>query len=343
MTSTTIIYILLNFIVMFVCGKISYKLNLVDLPNKRKIHSRMTAYTGGIAISIILLIGISLFNNFYPSLTLILSIGFLISIVGLIDDKYNLNIGGKLSLQIIPIFYLVIIENFTLNQIGNYGLFSLELGTFAIPFTFLSVLFLINAFNYFDGIDGILGSTSISVLLILYFLVNENSSNILVTEQNIKFFIVTILIPIVIFLFFNFSFFNLPKLFLGDGGSLLLGFIVSFILIYFANQNFIHPILLAWSVVIFVYEFLSINIIRLKNNQGLFKAGQDHLHHILFKKTKSIFLTNIIISLANIILFLVGYLSLLFINELASFSLFIILFIVFLIIRNLYSIKIIKI
>lgn len=343
MISTTIMYILLNFIVLFVCGKISYKLNLVDLPNKRKIHSRMTAYTGGISISVILLFAIILFDNFYPRLSLILSIGFLITIVGLIDDKYTLNIGGKLSLQIIPIFYLIIFENFTLNQIGNYGLFKLDLGTFTVPFTFLSVLFLINAFNYFDGIDGMLSSTSISVLSILYFLATENSSHILVTEQNIKFFIVIILIPIIIFLFFNFSFLNLPKLFLGDGGSLLLGFIISFILIYFANKNFVHPILLAWSVVIFVYEFLSINIIRLKNNQGLFKAGKDHLHHILLKKTKSVFLTNIIISSANIILFSIGYSSFLFINELASFSLFIILFIIFLIIRNLYSIKIIKV
>ena len=87
MISTTIMYILLNFIVLFVCGKISYKLNLVDLPNKRKIHSRMTAYTGGISISVILLFAIILFDNFYPRLSLILSIGFLITIVGLIDDK----------------------------------------------------------------------------------------------------------------------------------------------------------------------------------------------------------------------------------------------------------------
>ncbi len=339
MSSTTIIYILLNFIVLFVCGKISYKLNLVDIPNKRKIHSTATAYTGGIGISIILLFAIILFNNFNPNLSLILSIGFLISIVGLIDDKYTLNIGGKLSLQIIPIFYLIILEKFTLNSIGDYTFVNLELGTFAVPFTFLSVLFLINAFNYFDGIDGMLGCTSISVLAILLFLIIENNSHILIKEQNIRFFIVTILIPILIFLSFNFSVFNLPKLFLGDGGSLLFGFIISFTLIYFAKQNFIHPILLAWSVVIFVYEFLSINIIRLKNNQGLFRAGKDHLHHVLLERTRSIFLTNFIVTSTNIILFSIGYFSFLLINELASLILFIILFIIFLIVRNTYLIQ----
>ncbi len=337
MISTTVTYLLLNFLIIFSFSKISYKLNLVDIPNKRKIHKKPTAYTGGIAISVILLTAIILFDSFNKSLSLILSIAFLISFVGLIDDKFNLNIGGKISLQIIPILYLVIFENLSLISLGNYNYFNLELNTFSVPFTILSVLFLINAFNYFDGIDGILSFSSISVFIILIFLASREDYHFLVYEQNINIFLIAIIIPIIVFLFFNFSFFKMPKVFLGDSGSLLLGFLVSFILIYFANQNFIHPILLAWSVVIFVYEFLSINIIRLKNNQKLFKAGQDHLHHIMFKKNKSVFLTNLTISLSNIILFIIGYLSYLLINPLTSLILFIALFIIFLRLRNTFS------
>jgi UDP-GlcNAc:undecaprenyl-phosphate GlcNAc-1-phosphate transferase len=339
MSNVTIIYILLNCLVLFSFAKISYKLNLVDIPNKRKIHSKATAYTGGIALSVILLFAIILFDDFNKNLSLILSIAFLISIVGLVDDKYHLNIGGKLSLQLIPIIYLILYGNLALNNLGDYVYLELELGAFSIPFTFLSVLFLINAFNYFDGVDGLLGCVSVSVLAILYFLASKQISHFLVIEQNIQLFLVIIIIPISFFLFFNFSFLGLPKLFLGDGGSLLLGFIISFILIYFANQNFIHPILLAWSVVIFVYEFLSINIIRLKNNQKLFRAGKDHLHHILLERSKSVFLTNIFMSSINIILFLIGYFSFMVVNELISLFLFIILFIIFLIIRNKYSLK----
>ena len=340
MNSTVIIYLLLNFLIIFSFSKISYQLNLVDIPNKRKIHKKPTAYTGGIAISVILLTAIILFDSFNKSLSLILSIAFLISFVGLIDDKFNLNIGGKISLQIIPILYLVIFENLSLISLGDYNYFNLELNTFAVPFTILSVLFLINAFNYFDGIDGILSFSSISVFIILIFLASGENYHFLVYEQNINIFLIAIIIPIIVFLFFNFSFFKMPKVFLGDSGSLLLGFLVSFILIYFANQNFIHPILLAWSVVIFVYEFLSINIIRLKNNQKLFKAGQDHLHHIIFKKNNSVFLTNLIISSSNILLFIIGYLSYLLINSLTSLILFIVLFIIFLNLRNTFSKKV---
>lgn len=337
MKSLILIYIIVSFFILYFFSKLSYALNLIDIPNNRKIHKKPTAYTGGIALSIILVCSIILFDSFNTNLSLILSIGFLISIVGLIDDKYNLNIGGKLSLQIIPIFYLIIFENFSITNIGNYDLFEIDLGTFSIPFTFLSVLFLINAFNYFDGVDGTLSFTSISVLGILYFLSVEQHLHFLILEQNSQFFLITIIVPILIFLIFNFSFLNLPKMFLGDSGSLLLGYIVSFILIFFANQKLIEPILLAWSVSIFVYEFLSINIIRLINKQKLFKAGQDHLHHLILKKYNSIFLTNFIITSLNIIFFIVGYSSSILYNQFLSLILFIILFIVYFIIRNKYS------
>ena len=271
-----ITYSLFSFILFFICGKISYKLNLIDFPSKRKIHTKPTSYTGGIIISIILLFGIMLFDFSDKNLNLIFSMGFLMSLVGLIDDKYNLNAGGKLSLQLIPVFYLVVVEGLNLTQIGDYNYLKLELGSFAIPFTLLCILLLINAFNYFDGADGTLVFTSISVLAILYFLVSD---------QKLQLFLITLSIPICIFLFFNFSIFKLPKLFLGDSGSLLLGFIISFVLIYSANQNLAHHILLAWSISLFVFEFLSINLIRLKNKKDPFIASLDHLHHILLKNT----------------------------------------------------------
>ena len=330
MINELIIYTLVSFLLLFLFAKISYKLNLVDLPSKRKIHTKAISYTGGIAISVILVLSILLLEISENNLNNILSIAFLISIIGLIDDKYNLNVGGKLSLQIIPILFLIIFENLTLNQLGDYNYFKLELGTFKIPFTLICVLFLINSFNYFDGLDGVLSFTTISVLAILYFLTSN---------QNSQLFLIIILIPISIFLFFNFSLLRLPKMFLGDSGSLLLGFIISFLLIYFANQNLIHPILLAWSIAIFVYEFLSINIIRLRDKRNLFKAGQDHIHNILFKKTKSVFLTNFFITLTNIILFIIGYLSFVLISPLTSLILFIALFFIFLILRNQYSMK----
>tara|TARA_A100001015_G_scaffold317957_1_gene436345 strand:- start:573 stop:1586 length:1014 start_codon:yes stop_codon:yes gene_type:complete len=333
MNSTIIIYTILNLLIFFIIKKISYKYNLVDIPKNRKIHSTATAYTGGIAISVILICALQLFDFSNKNLNLILSIAFLISIIGIVDDRYYLNAGNKLSLQIIPIFYLVVFENLILTHLGDYNYFKLSLGAFAVPFTLISVLFLINSFNYFDGLDGTLSFSTISVLGILYFLI---------PDKNFHLFLIIILIPISIFLVHNFSLFNISKLFLGDSGSLLLGFIISFLLIYVASLNKIHPILIAWSIVIFVYEFLSINLIRLKNKHYLFKGGLDHLHHILFNYTKSIFLTNAFISSLNIILFIIGYFIYLYLNPLTSLISYIFLFFVFFFLRNKYSKKIIN-
>lgn len=328
MNSAIILYVIISFLLLFSLAIISYKLNLVDYPIKRKIHSKATAYTGGIGISLTLVLSIYLLQISENDLNNIISIAFLVSIIGFIDDKSILNVGGKLSLQIIPIFYLIIFESIILNHLGDYNYIKIELGTFKVPFTLMSVLFLINSFNYFDGMDGTLSFATISVLAILYFLTSD---------EILHLFLIIIFIPISIFLCFNFSLFKLPKMFLGDSGSLLIGFIISFILIYLANKNLVHPILLAWSVVIFVYEFLSINIIRLKNKRDLFKAGKDHLHHVIFEKTNSLFLTNFFITSINIILFIIGYLSFTLINTLTSLIVFIIIFFVFLILRNQYS------
>lgn len=325
MKNDILIYCIISFLILFLFSKVSYKLNLLDLPNKRKKHFKPTAYTGGIIISFIYVVSILLFSVNIQDLNSIIAVGFLVAIVGFIDDRYQLSINGKLSLQIIPIIYLITIENLSLIQMGNYNNYNFELNSFSMPFTLLAVLFLINAFNYFDGLDGTLTFTTISVIIILYFLSSD---------QYTKLFLITLLLPLLFFLCFNFSIFRLPKLFLGDSGSLLLGFIIAFTLIYIANQNMIHPILLAWSISIFVYEFLSINLIRLQNNKNIFTAGLDHLHHILFKKNKSIFLTNFLISITNIILFSIGYISFKILGPFISLTLFIIFFIFFYILRK---------
>jgi UDP-GlcNAc:undecaprenyl-phosphate GlcNAc-1-phosphate transferase len=328
MITYTILYSLIAFFILFFASKISYKFNLVDIPNQRKKHSKPVAYTGGLTISIIYIISISLFNIGNEKLDYILILSFLIAIIGFIDDKHQLNFIQKLSLQFIIILYLTTVKKFYLNDLGEYNHFKLQLSFLAIPFTLLCVLLLINAFNYFDGLDGTLSFATITVLLILYFLT---------VDKNIKIFLISILIPLLIFLFFNFSILKLPKLFLGDSGSLMLGFIMAYTLIFYKNNTNIHPILLAWSVAIFVYEFLSIHLIRLKTKRYIFEPGQDHLHHILFMKFKKLYLTNFLISILNIIFFIIGYSSFKLLNSTVSLVLFIFFFIIYFFLRLNFS------
>ena len=141
MISLLILFVVTNFVIFYLVSKFSYNLNLVDKPNNRKLHLIPTAYTGGLALSLIYIFSIYLFDFNDKKLDLILSISILISIVGLIDDKYNLNFGGKLSLQIIPIIYLITLQNFSLNSLGDYNFIKLDLNSLSLPFTLLSVIF----------------------------------------------------------------------------------------------------------------------------------------------------------------------------------------------------------
>ena len=114
MHNSIFVYFILIFALLLFFGKISYKLNLLDIPNKRKTHSKPTAYTGGLAISICYIFALQIFNIVEKNLNLILSISCLITIVGFVDDKFNLNTGGKL-LQIIK-FLFNRIRKFKINK-----------------------------------------------------------------------------------------------------------------------------------------------------------------------------------------------------------------------------------
>ena len=107
MNINIISYLFIGFLLMYIFSKLSYKLNLVDIPNKRKIHNNPTVYTGGVVISFIFCFSIIWIDFSINTLNQILSIAFLMSLIGFIDDKLHLNVGGKLSLQILPIFYLI--------------------------------------------------------------------------------------------------------------------------------------------------------------------------------------------------------------------------------------------
>ena len=312
--------------------KVSKIKGLMDLPNKRKSHNVATPYTGGIilALTFLFIIFITDFENKY--LNLILSYGFIISLTGLIDDRYYVRPGTKLLLQAIPIFFLID-QNLYLTNLGNYIIFgNLELGSLDKIFTFLCCLLLINAFNYNDGIDGLAAIVAITILTAfsLFLLILGNKS-----DSNNLFIILT---PILIFLIFNFGLLSNFKVFLGDSGSNLLGFILAFVAIYMFKENGVHPALIIWPLAYIVYEFLSVTIFRIIKNTGTFKPGKDHLHYEISNAFKcTLFYSFLIILTLNIFLILIGSYIFFKFGQDISIILFIFFFIVYLLVK--YVIK----
>ena len=176
--------------------------------------------------------------------------------------------GVKLILSILilaPILYLD--KNLVVSVLKfSFTTSDISLGMFDNLITILFFLLFINAFNMFDGINCQNGIYSVILLFVL----------ILIKNNNIFFY--GLLFSILIFNYLNFR----SKLFLGDSGSLSLGFLFSYFFIYYYNNN-----LIQFSDTIYLYmylpglDLLRLYIIRIKNKSNPFSPDRNHIHHYL--------------------------------------------------------------
>lgn len=319
----TLIYILIIFGTII----LSKKFKFYDIPNNRKIHSKPVLNTSGFALYFFLIFLVSNYE-FSFEIEEIISIGFFAFLAGFVDDRINLSAGVKLIGLLFPTIYLVF-KGFYLKDLGLYDNFGLlELGKFSIIFSILAVGLLINSINYIDGIDGLLSGISIIIFCYFIFLVKDN--------KNLEIMFSIILIPLIINLLFNFLSINTSfKLFFGNSGSLFLGFFISFTMIYLKVFENIHPSLLIWSVCLPVYDFLDVTISRLNKKIKFYKADQRHLHHLLTNQLKFSHLkASAILCVIQTSVILLGYLISKKISPDISLSMFVVLFIVFVLIKK---------
>ena len=318
------IFVAVSFTILISILLISRKLKLYEKVNYRKIHKHQILNTGGINIYFFYVLIIFLFE-FNHNIELIIAIGFIILLLGYIDDRVNLNPSTKIIFIIVPSIYLIL-SGIAIDNLGFYeNLGFINLGKFQIPFLILASCLLINATNYIDGIDGLLLTFFICFLSYYIFLLEDEK-----TIQLIK----LLMIPVIISLIFNF----LPtksgfKIFSGNSGSLFIGFFISFTTINFYKEFNIHPSYLIWPLWYPVYDFLFVSINRLLRNKSVFFADKTHLHHkifYLFKKNH--FKTTLLFFLFNSSLIYFGFM-ISNLSNLLSLIIFIIGFIFYFTIR----------
>lgn len=312
-------------LIAYICIIISKKFHFVDKPSLRKIHTKNVINTGGIPIFIFYILVVSNFE-INKEIELIIVYGSIIVFCGFIDDQFQISPGVKLFLIFIPSL-LLIEQGFIINELGDYELIGkINTGKFNYIFTFLCIGLLVNAYNYLDGIDGITILTTIIAFFYFIFL----SSNVAVIKILFIF-----IIPLICTFFLNILNINNPfKVFLGDGGSLFLGFLISALIIYLSKYENIHPAYLIWSVWLPIYDFLYVNIFRLKNKKKIYHPDKNHLHHLFFKKNKNQLKSTLIICLINIGVIFFGYITAEYSYKIFSLSAYILFFFIYYIIRT---------
>lgn len=326
----SLILIVIHILILISTIKISYKLKFFDVPDKRKIHKNKIIHTGGIAIFFTYIIILANYE-LNTEIENLVAVGSILVIFGFIDDQYKLTPGMKLFFIFLPIIYLIS-EGLYLEDLGEYkSIGRIELNKFAIIFTLLSVALLVNSINYLDGIDGLCLIIAISSLI--YFSIITNNEN---TNQLLIF----LSIPLFINLFFNLLPYKTNyKIFLGNSGSLFFGFFLSFLMIYLYKFEEISPAKLIWPVWLPVFDFLYVNYSRIINNKSIFKPSRDHIHHVTLEYFKNNLYALLFILTINTIIIFLGFAICKFFDNIYALAFFIILFVVYFILRRNFKIK----
>ncbi len=316
-----LIIILINILIFNYFNKISEIINLYDFPNKKlKIHKTKISLIGGsiIMLNIFVIFFLNLFFKnefliFFPSFEkeiIFLTMLSIFFILGFLDDKFNINPNKKFFLLIIiSIFFIVLDQNLLIQKFSlSFYKSKILLENYSFIFSVFCILILINAMNFYDGING---QSLIFFLFVFSYL-------LIVSEKN-EFYL--FIISILVFLLF----FNLKnRLFLGDNGIYILTIILSTSLIY--EHNVYRSIIFADEIFLLLFlpglDLLRLTILRLMKRKNPFYGDRNHIHHLLIKKYSLI--------KTNLILFILAIVPILSFNILKlNFFLVIFIFLIF--------------
>ncbi|MEL1253530.1 MraY family glycosyltransferase [Flavobacterium sp. DGU38] len=264
-----------------VIRNIAIKVNLVDKPNYRKVHLTAIPLVGGISIALAVLTTIFVSNyrlSFLREYLPILASAMVLLIVGVIDDKKDICAKYKLIIQ----FLLALIIAFSGTRItslfGVFGVYEIVIWQQYL-LTILIITGVVNAFNLMDGVDGLIGILSLLGFFILLIIA------IYFKDYNLIFSSILFIGAILGFLRFNLG---KEKIFMGDSGSLFIGFILITEAIKFLQKHeigkensFSYTVLL---LILFfsipVFDSLRVYMGRIKRGNSPFSADKSHLHHL---------------------------------------------------------------
>lgn len=299
LTSATIAFVT-TWLAILVLRPTSQRIGLVDVPTDRKVHVGAVPLVGGIAVSFGVLMA-TLFGLIpqNPMISILLLGGVGMVIMGAIDDAKDISPWLRLFLQAILITLVCYYGNITLHNFGDiFTLGDIKIPTIiAWPVTILAVCAAINAYNMMDGIDGLAGCMAAISLAALGY-------TLYFVEPDVSKLCLIIVIALIPYLMVNLT---IPpfsrKIFLGDAGSMFLGFVIGVLVLYGSQQinghNAFNPITALWIIGLPLMDMLGIMVRRIRKGQSPLRADRNHLHHILLHAGLSSKQSLLLILLAN--------------------------------------------
>jgi UDP-N-acetylmuramyl pentapeptide phosphotransferase/UDP-N-acetylglucosamine-1-phosphate transferase len=274
-------------IIVPVIIKVAIKKRFFDKPTEsRKVHKRIVPNLGGIAIFSGFMFCQQLFINssMIPALNQILTCASVLFMLGLKDDIIGLSPYKKFVAQFAAALVVTIIGDVRIMDLGGVlGLHDLSY-PFSISLTVFAIVGIVNSFNLIDGIDGLAGILGVIVSCTYSYFFHAMG------DLGWAYMYLSLAGALVGFLIYNIT---PAKIFMGDSGSLMVGFFAAIGSIHFINTSSLNPIRIdtvtissAISIslsllIIPLFDTLRVFTLRLIGNKSPFEADQNHLHHRL--------------------------------------------------------------
>ncbi len=309
---------------------LAFRVNLVDLPGGRKSHVGKIPLVGGIGMFVGFCFAALLTPMPLAPYRALFAGSALMVLVGVLDDFHEMSARVKFILQIIAAMIMAKAGGVILFDLGNL------LGTGAVHLSFLvacvvtviATLGVMNAVNMTDGSDGLAASVSVIELSLLSYLAYQQGlySHVLLLSV-----LISTLLGYLVFNF-PFSFRKKAAAFMGDAGSLFIGFMLAWFLISLSQAPFqvAHPVVFLWIMALPLFDATASIVRRLLKGGSPFRPDAQHLHHLLKHKNCSSLGVVLIIGTSSFCMGALGiFLGRLGMPQCSMFELFIVCFVVY--------------
>jgi len=271
-------------IVMAALRPVAERLDFIDRPGGRKIHDAQVPVVGGLAMWVGFFVGSAVLPAEVRPPLVAIALGFMFVTLGLLDDRFSLSAVFRLAVQGLGAVAMVLLGGLAVHFVGSpFGPETVVFdGWAATVLCVLLVASAMNAMNMVDGIDGLAGS--------LAALAFSTVATVALISGNAEVLAIAVIAAGVsgAFLIFNLPLgFNRPiRTFMGDAGSLFLGFLLSWSLIALSqdSHSIVSPVTLLWFIAIPIFDMGSTAIGRLAKGHSPFFADTTHLHHSLLRR-----------------------------------------------------------
>ena len=246
------------------------KLGLIDIPNDRSTHVDHTPRGAGIGFFLAAAIVLPFFHvEVMLQYAWTFAAIFAVFIVGVLDDHHDTVPRTKFVVLFVSSL-LLSFDGLLIDDVGTFFGLHISMGWFALPFTIFAVTGFTNALNLIDGLDGLAGSISL-VILAAFFIVGYQHDDAFMMMLSMAF-----IAALAAFLVFNW---HPASIFMGDSGSLTLGFVISLLAV--KSLDYLPTVSILFIAALPIFDTLIVMTRRKLRGRSMFSADRCHMHHIV--------------------------------------------------------------